>query len=262
MHTTTWEGGPGVRAPGRLTVPAGFHGDSAVQAEPTIFVAEPTIFVVDDDAATCREIRALSVMMNLRCEVYDSGLAFLESFDRSQCGCVVTELRVRGVNGLQLQQRLLADGVPLPVIFLSAHGSLPIAVRAMRAGAFHFLEKPIHEQELWDAIQGAVMMDQENRQTARQDAAIRERLAELTLKEEQVLRMIADGKGNRVIARELDVSMRTIEIRRNVLMKKLGTKTSEELLRFALVACNGHSVAKGAAHRTPQAAAGARLGGT
>jgi FixJ family two-component response regulator len=203
--------------------------------------SEPTIFIVDEDAATCSAVHALGAMMNLRCEVFDSGQTFLERFDRSRCGCLVTELKLRGVSGLQLQQRLLADGVTLPVIFLSAHGTLPIAVRAMRAGAYHFLEKPIHEPELWDAIQGAILLDQENRDAARQDAALRERLGELTLKEEQVLRMIAEGKANRAIARELDVSMRTVEIRRNALMKKLGLKTSDELLRFALAACNGHS---------------------
>lgn len=245
MHTMTWEGGLGTRPAANMTGPAYFHGNTAVQAE-------PTVFVVDEDAATCNAIRALSAMMNLRCEVFESGQAFLEHFDRSQCGCLVTELKVRGVvGGLQLQQRLLADGVTLPVIFLSAHGTLPIAVRAMRSGAYHFIEKPIHEQELWDAIQGAVAMDQENRETARQETALRERLAELTLKEEQVLRMIADGKGNRVIARELDVSMRTVEIRRNVLMKKLGLKSSEELLRFALVACNGHSGKRDVAQLVP-----------
>jgi len=202
---------------------------------------EPTVFVVDEDPPTRNALQSLAAMMNLRCVVFGSGEEFLERFDRFQCGCVVTELKVRGVNGLQLQQRLVAGGVTLPVIFLTSHATVPIAVRAMRSGAFHFLEKPIREQELWDVIQEAVAVDQEKREAARQAAAFRERVASLSFKEEQVLRLIAEGKPNRVIAKELDLSLRTIEVRRNTLMKKVGVKTPEDLLRFALMACNGRA---------------------
>ncbi len=209
---------------------------------------EPTVFVVDEDMATVNAIRALSAMMNLRCDAFDSGQEFWDHLDRDQCGCLVTELKVRGSSGLQLQQMLQGEGSSLPVIFLTAHASVSIAVRAMRAGAYHFLEKPIHEQELWDAIQGAIAVDRDHREAARQEAAVKECLGSLTFKEELVLRMIAEGKPNRTIAKELDLSLRTIEIRRNVLMKKLGVKLPEELLRFAVVACNGHSAQKHATH--------------
>jgi two-component system, LuxR family, response regulator FixJ len=134
--------------------------------------------------------------------------------------------------------------VTLPVIFLTSHATVPIAVRAMRSGAFHFLEKPIREQELWDVIQEAVAVDQEKREAAREAAAFRERMTSLSFKEEQVLRLIAEGKPNRAIAKELDLSLRTIEVRRNTLMKKVGVKSPEDLLRFALMACNGRAFVK------------------
>jgi FixJ family two-component response regulator len=203
--------------------------------------SEPIVFVVDEDAATCDAVGRLANMMNYRFLPFSSGLDFLRTFDRGQSGCLVTELKVRGINGLQLQQRLSNEKIALPVVFLTAHATLPIAVRAMRAGAFHFLEKPPHEQELWDAIQDAVTADLERREARRSEERVRERLASLTIKEEQVLRLLAEGKPNRVIARDLDLSIRTIEVRRGALMKKLGFHTPEELLRFALTNCNGHT---------------------
>lgn len=202
---------------------------------------EPVVHVVDGDLPTCDLIRQLTAMMHLRCEVFACGQAFLNALDRSECGCVLTELNGLGVNGFHIQQQLAAAGITMPVIFLAFQAKLPVAVRAMRAGAFHFLEKPIHEQEVWDAIQEAVALDQANRETACRESALKERLETLTLKEEHVLRMIADGKSSREIAKELELSIRTIEVRRNVLMKKLGVNTPDELLRFALTACDGYS---------------------
>lgn len=207
--------------------------------------AEPTVFVVDENQATGEAVRRLAAMMNLRCEVFASGLDFLEflkTFDHAQWGCVVTELKVPGVNGLQLLEALATHGVMLPVIFVSGCGTLPIAVRAMRAGAFHFLEKPLHDQELWDVLEEAVTSDREHRDAARHAAALRERLATLTLKEEQVLRKIADGKANRAIAKELDVSIRTIELRRKALMQKLGVESPDDLLGLAISACKVHAL--------------------
>ncbi|MCR4413432.1 MAG: response regulator [Thermoguttaceae bacterium] len=220
--------------------------------------AEPIVFVVDEDARSTDAIRRLAAMMDLECRVYASGLDFLEAFDRSQSGCLVTELKVPGINGLQLQQRLAAEGVALPVIFLTSAATLPIAVRAMRAGAFHFLEKPFHEQELWDAIQDAIALDRQRRQAMDYEEEVRRRLMSLTIKEEQVLRMIAQGKTNRAIAKELDLSIRTIEVRRNSLMRKLGIEAPDELIRFAVSACNGHFRSLGAGTAPQHAGSAAR----
>jgi two-component system response regulator DctR len=200
---------------------------------------KPVVFLVDEDPATREAIRRIARTMDLACRVFAGGQEFLDTFDRSQCGCLVTELRVTDVSGLRILERLIADGSTLPVIFVTAHGTVPVAVRAIRAGAFHFLEKPCHEQELCDIIQDAVAVDEERLRRAQRRTAIEERLACLTRKEEQVLRMIGEGKPNRIIAEELCLSLRTVEVRRNTLLKKLGMRYPEELVRLAMSVGNG-----------------------
>jgi len=206
-----------------------------------INTAEPVVFVIDEDPAAAEAIRRLTGMMNLPCRVFTSGREFLDTVDRSQWGCLVTELAVADVGGLQILQRLVEEGATLPVVFVTARATVPIAVRAMRAGAFHFLEKPFHEQELWDILQDAITTDHERRSAAERQKALHERLALLTRKEEQVLGMIGEGKPNRVIAEELGLSIRTVEVRRRALMQKLGFQNPEELLGFAMSLGNGHA---------------------
>lgn len=196
--------------------------------------AEAVVFVVDDDAVATEVVARLASMMDFECRVFSSGYAFLEAYDGGQAGCLVTELRAQGVNGLQIQQRLVAQGATLPVIFIARAPTVSLAVRAMRAGAFHFLEKPLHEQEMWDAIQDAVALDRRRREIHQQRQEIQRRLATLTAKEEEVLRRIGEAKSTRIIARELDLSIRTIEVRRNALMRKLGFENPDELVRFAV----------------------------
>ena len=202
---------------------------------------EPIVYLVDEDRAATDAIRTLATVMNLPVQAFTSGREFLESFDRCQRGCLVTELKVSDLNGLRILQQLAEEGTTLPVIFVTAHATVPMAVRAMRAGAFHFLEKPCREQELWDAIQEAIAMDAELRGAAEQCSAIQERLSSLTINEDEVLRMIGEGKPNRTIAAELSLSVRTIEMRRNSLIKKLGVQGPEELMRLAMSLGNGHS---------------------
>ncbi len=196
--------------------------------------AEAVVFVVDDDAVATQVVRRLANMLDFDCRVFESGVEFLETYDGTQAGCLVTEVRAPGVNGLQIQQRLAHQGATLPVIFIARAATVPLAVRAMRAGAFHFLEKPLHEQEMWDTIQDAVALDRRRRELHRERQEIQRRLATLTAKEEQVLRRIGEAKSNRAIARELDLSIRTIEVRRNALMRKLGFETPDQLVRFAV----------------------------
>ena len=207
--------------------------------------SEPAVFVVDEDDALQKAVAEVAGMMNLRCESFHSGLEFLERFDRSRPGCVVTELRVPGTSGLQILRQLSEEGTRIPIIFVSAYGTLAIAVRAMREGAFHFLEKPVHEHEMWDAIQAAVTINRRRIAADRWREEVRDKLGRLSFKEEQVLRMIAQGKSNSMIAAELDISIRTVEIRRAALMKKLHINRPEDLARFALLACNGHDVRDG-----------------
>jgi FixJ family two-component response regulator len=197
-------------------------------------IAQPTVFVVEPDPFTCESIKRIAGLLDLRYEAYAVGQEFLDAFDRERPGCLVLEIRIPGVNGLLIQQKLVAMGATLPLIFLTASPSVSIAIHAMRMGALHFLEKPFREHDLWSAIQEAVQIDQERR-TARSSQESMDTLAgELSEKECLVLGLLADCKSKQAMAEELGVSIRTIEHHRTKLMRKLKTKSIAGLLRFAL----------------------------
>ena len=197
-------------------------------------ITQPTIFVADPDSATCESIKAIASVLELRCETYATGQEFLDAFDRNRPGCLVLEIRIPGGNGLQIQKRLVDVGAVLPMVFLTASASVSLAVHAMRMGAVHFLEKPFHERDLWSAIQEAVQIDQERRKARSFEAHIDDRLSSLSEKEFAVLKLLADCKSKLAMAKELDVSVRTIEHHRTQLMRKLKTDSVAALLRFAL----------------------------
>jgi two-component system, LuxR family, response regulator FixJ len=193
-----------------------------------------TIFVVEPDPAICESVKAIASLSELRCETYATGQEFLERFDGTRPGCLVLEIRIPGVNGLQIQQKLLDSGAVLPLIFLTAAASVSIAVHAMRMGAFHFLEKPFHEHDLWTAIQEAIQLDQQRREAASQKADIDSRIGVLSEKEIVVLQLLADCKNKQAMADELGVSVRTVEHHRTQLMRKLKTNSVAGLLHLAL----------------------------
>jgi len=202
---------------------------------------EATVFVVDADAISRNAVRDLARNMRLACEAYTSGEEFLGAYDGTRPGCLVTEVRIPDLSGLQIQRRLGIEEHPLPVIFLTAHASVPVVVRAMQQGAVDFLEKPPREQELWEAIQRALQEDQRRRNVLAEKELLQRSLARLTLKQQEVLRLLANGKGTRDIAEELHVSTRTVELRRAGAMRKLKIKTPMQLMRFAFTAFNGYS---------------------
>lgn len=194
---------------------------------------EPLVFVVDEDASTRRDVGTLVDTMHLECKTCGSPQEFLDTYDDSRPGCLVLEVRLAGMGGLQVQQSLSYAGSTLPVIFLTAHADVTVAVRAMRAGALHFLEKPFSEHELWDAIWEGILLSQKRQREAIEQNDLQKRLANLTTKDEEVLEMLAEGKTNRVIASELRVCLRTVDARRRSLMDKLAVETRPELLRIA-----------------------------
>ena len=173
--------------------------------------SSPTIFVVDPDEAIQDSVRNLAGMMNLNCEAYALGQEFLDAHDPSRSGCLILEIKVPGVNGLQIQQILAMRRATLPLIFLCNQSSVAIAVHAMRSGAFQFFEKPCRDDDLWCAVQGAIQLDEQRRQARRREEEIEKGLAKLTDKERLVLEMIAEGKTKRAMAADLGVSVRTIE---------------------------------------------------
>jgi FixJ family two-component response regulator len=195
---------------------------------------KPTIFVAEPDPAICQSVKAVASLLELGCESFSTGQEFLDAFDRCRAGCLVLEIRIPGVNGLQIQQKLAEMGAVLPLIFLTSAASVSIAVHAMRMGAFHFLEKPFHEHDLWSAIQEAIQLDHERRKAATLREAIDERIGMLSEKEIVVLQLLADCKNKQAMAEELGVSVRTVEHHRTQLMRKLKTNSVAGLLHLAL----------------------------
>lgn len=200
---------------------------------------QPTVFLVDEDAGTWEVVRELSALLNVGCETFRSGRDFVESLDASRPGCVLLEVRIPGLNGLEVQRHLTAAGVTWPVVFLAGRATVSVAVQAMRNGAVHFLEKPVREHDLWDAVQEAIRLDEERRRLRERREILDARLGRLSEGQHALLQMIADGKTNREIAGELRRCVRTIEKRRCRLMEELGVRSPSELLYLAVHARNG-----------------------
>ena len=198
--------------------------------------AEPTVFIIDDDPAVRQALTVLVRSMHLRAEAYESAQQFLDTFDSTRPGCLLLDVRMPGISGLELLERLCREDLRLPAIVMSAYGDVPMVVRAMKAGALNFLEKPCRDQQLWEAIQEALKWDAAHRHHVVFRVKALRRLQRLTPGEHDVLRLLIDGSSNKTIATELNVSVRTIEVRRAKLMKKMKAESLAELIRLALAA--------------------------
>jgi FixJ family two-component response regulator len=196
-------------------------------------VPEPTVFLVDDDPAIIASLRELVGLLGLHCCCCRSAAEFLEAYRPTGPGCLVLDIRMPGMSGLELQKELTARGIALPTIIITGFGDVRIAVEAMKAGAGEFLEKPFRTQELCDHIQKAIKLDVANWQQRQQRAEVQRQLSALTRAEKQVLALIVAGKTNRLMATELNLSVRTIEDRRARMMRKLGVKSRAELIGLA-----------------------------
>lgn len=197
---------------------------------------EPTIFIVDDDPAVRQALTVLVRSMRLQAEAYESAQEFLDAFDAARPGCLLLDVRMPGISGLGLLEQFNRDEITLPAIVMSAYGDVPMVVRAMKAGALNFLEKPCRDQQLWESIQEALKWDSQHRQSLALRSKARDRLQRLTSGEHDVLRQLIDGKSNKTIAAELSLSVRTIEVRRAKLMKKMRAHSLAELIRLTLAA--------------------------
>jgi two-component system, LuxR family, response regulator FixJ len=198
--------------------------------------ADPTVFIVDDDPAVRQALTALVRSMRLKAEAYESAQEFLDAFDDSRPGCMLLDVRMPGISGLGLLERFHREEIALPAIIMSAYGDVPMVVRAMKAGALNFLEKPCRDQQLWEAIQEALKWDSVHRQQLILRNKVLHRMQRLTSGECDVLALLVDGKSNKTIATELGLSVRTIEVRRAKLMKKMKAESLAELIRLSLVA--------------------------
>ncbi len=194
----------------------------------------PTVFVVDDDEGVRNSLRFLLKSVGLTTRALASAAEFLEVYKHNQPGCLVLDVRMPGMSGIELQQQLNLRGATIPVIFITGHGDIPMAVEAMQHGAFDFLQKPFRDQDLIDRIQRALERDARNRSTLAQHVRIRERLESLTPREREVLTLMTRGKSNKVMAAELGVSQRTVEIHRARVMEKSGADSLAHLVRMVM----------------------------
>jgi RNA polymerase sigma factor (sigma-70 family) len=194
----------------------------------------PMIMVVDDDSGVRNAMRSLLKSVGLECALYASAQEFLAAYQPTQPGCLVLDIRMPGMSGLELQQQLNLRGAVIPVIFMTGHGDIPMAVEAMQHGAFDFLQKPFRDQDLLDRIQKAIVKDAEQRQSLGEHERIKAHLESLTAREREVLDLMTEGKQNKVIAQDLGVSPRTIEIHRARVMEKMNAQSVAQLVRMML----------------------------
>jgi FixJ family two-component response regulator len=191
---------------------------------------EQTVFVVDDDAAVRDSIAELVESVGLQAEGYASALAFLDAFNPERPGCLVLDVRMAEMSGLALQERLNALGARIPVIVLTGHGDVPMAVQAMKGGAVDFLQKPYREQALLDSINAALSMDAAARRSQATAASFDQCLTTLTIREREVLEHVLAGRTSKEIARALSISPRTAEAHRRNLLQKFGAGSAKELV--------------------------------
>jgi two-component system, LuxR family, response regulator FixJ len=195
-----------------------------------------TVFVVDDDDAVRTSLRLLLKSVGLPVETFGSAQEFLDGFDADRSGCLVLDIRMPGMSGLELQQRLNEIHSIVPIVFITGHGDVPMAVEAMQHGAVDFIQKPFRDQDLIDRINQALEKDRENRSGLRDRDKIRERMKHLTPREHEVLDLVTKGKANKVIAGDLDVSQRTVEIHRARVMEKMEASSLAHLVRMVIEA--------------------------
>jgi FixJ family two-component response regulator len=194
----------------------------------------PRVYIVDDDPDMRDSLRWLMKTVGLHAETFSSATDFLRDFVSAGPGCVILDVRMPGISGLDLFEELVARGEGMPVIFITAFADVPMAVRAMKSGAVEFVEKPFNRQTLLDKIQRAIKEDCERRGRLVARQSVRQRFRRLTEKEQEVVDLIKEGLPNKEIANRLEITSRAVELRRSSLMRKLGVRSLAELLRLSI----------------------------
>jgi FixJ family two-component response regulator len=191
------------------------------------------VFVVDDDASVREALKRLIRSVGLQVELFGSAREFLQGKRPDVPSCLVLDVRLPGISGLDFQRQLAETNIPIPIIFITGHGDIPMSVRAMKGGAVEFLTKPFRDQDLLDAIQLALERDRVRRQHEAEIATLRERFEWLTPREREVLPLVVSGLLNKQIAAEIGTSETTVKVHRGQLMRKMGADSLPELVRMA-----------------------------
>lgn len=197
---------------------------------------EATVYLVEDDDAVRDSLQLVLESVGHNVEAYSRADSFLEQFSPEMAGCIVLDIRMPGMNGMELQRQLNNRNSILPIIFVTGHGDVPMAVEAMQRGAVDFVQKPYREEELLNKIQQAIAADVEARASLLEKQKIQQKLSDLTPRENQVMELMIEGKANKVIAYDLDISQRTVEIHRARVMEKMTVRSLAHLVRMVMAA--------------------------
>jgi len=195
--------------------------------------ADALVYVVDDDPAVLDAIRLLLRSVGLRSQTFESAAAFLDAFDRDQHGCLVLDVRMPSMSGIDLQEKLQEIGATIPIVFVTAHGDIPMAVQAVKAGALDFIPKPFRDQDLLDRVQQAIAIDTQQRREQEEKLSVSARYNALSPREREVLELVVAGKANKVIARELDISEATVKAHLSSVLRTLGVNNRTEAVYAA-----------------------------
>jgi FixJ family two-component response regulator len=196
---------------------------------------DPTIFIVDDDEPLRDAICLLLESVGYQVSAYANGEAFLQDYYPGCAGCLVLDIRMPGMSGIELQEQMWRQGVQLPIIFISGHGDIPMAVRAMKAGAIDFLEKPFNDEDLLRSIRNALNTDSELRRIQSEKSRIATSLASLTSEERSILEMLCDGRSNKEMAQSMEMGIKILEAHRSNVMEKMGARSLAELVKLAVL---------------------------
>ncbi len=199
-------------------------------------IEQGTVFVVDDDPTLRDVVRMMAEGGGYQVDDFSDAESFLSVFDGSQSGCLVLDIRMPGMSGLALQDELIKRKALLPIIFITGHGDVEMAVECIQKGAFDFIEKPFREAKLLDKIEQALLSDAQSRAELSAKSKVEERLSSLTVRETEIMHMIAQGCANKVIAIDLGIAQGTVEIHRSRVMHKLSVRSVAQLMRLLLVA--------------------------
>lgn len=195
-----------------------------------------TVFVVDDDQAMRKSLKWLIESVGMKVESYASADEFIRNYYPGRSGCLLLDVRMPGMSGLDLQEQFIRQNIKIPIIIITGHGDVPMAVRAMKAGSVDFIEKPFNDEFLLDSIRRALALDVQQRTFQAQRAEIAARLAHLTPREHEVMEMVTNGKSNKEIANQLGVSTKTVEAHRARVMEKMEASSLAELVRMVMAA--------------------------